>query len=91
MAILLAPSFDVASVDLHHLPEEDPQQNEFQDTSPEMMPIAPDVQGPGGSREKPGDKFIILKTVLWSCICLADVGSDSPSRFLPNTVMTCTW
>ena len=30
-------SFDLASVDLHRPPEEDPEQNEFQDTSPAMM------------------------------------------------------
>ena len=30
-------SFDLASVDLHRPLEEDPEQNEFQDTSPEMM------------------------------------------------------
>ena len=30
-------SFDLASVDLHRPPEEDPEQNEFQNTSPEMM------------------------------------------------------
>ena len=30
-------SFDLASVDLHRPPEEEPEQNEFQDTSPAMM------------------------------------------------------